>query len=403
MKTTTWLVAMSIISASLFNSCTSQLEEDVANQGSAEAQFQGRTREVCDLFSNATESSLIPGIKAVNIDNGISTTCTSNILVFPTLQSYDDAIETLDHMIDNHNDSFDQQTANMTDVEADDYADEIGFNEDLPLLKFEDELGFCSLRQHIETLEDDWLSQQGDGAWNLNTSPGEHYIDDETERALLSVGSEFIVGNCKDGYTYYKKFDWGTVEIEINDLSALSNLVTALNNIVSPSNIDGATLAQVTAIVNASDSPNKVDIKDIGTVIGIIGQTGNDCKEQAKEKGEKIFSGDRRIIWKNKFIRKSGVGSSPSVRGKSLTRSFRKKKGKWKKFRATITAGLEGVVYNNCSNDVSLTSNNEKRRKRLKDLKSIGDPGNYQGHKLKPNKLFSVHKQEGNYFQDEVY
>ncbi|MBW8524616.1 hypothetical protein K0U91_04210 [Chryseobacterium chendengshani] len=59
----------------------------------------------------------------------------------------------------------------MTDEEADDYADEIGFNEDYPLIKFEEELNSCSLRQNIETLEEDWLSQQGDGAWNLNADP----------------------------------------------------------------------------------------------------------------------------------------------------------------------------------------------------------------------------------------
>lgn len=395
---------MTVVSASLLYSCASELEtENNPAEVTSNFQMQARSREVCDVFNNATESSLIPGVKSVYIDNGISTTCHNNILVFPTEQSYEDAIVQLDYMIDNHNDSFDQQTANMTDVEADDYADATEFDEDLPLHKFENELGFCSLRQNILTLENDWLNQQSDGAWNLDTNPDSHYVDDETERALLSLGSEFIVGNCKIGYKYYKRFDWGTVEIEINDLGALSTLVTALNNIVGPTNINGATLAQVTAVVNSSDSPNKVDIKDIGTIIGIL-QPSTDCKEIAKEKGENIFSSDKRIIWKNKFVRKAGFGnSSPHVRGKSLTKSFRKKKGKWKKYRATITSGLDGVVYRNCGTSVPLVSMKEKKRKRLKELKSLGDPGSYQLHRLKPNGLVSVHKQEGNYFQDEVY
>ncbi|MGI9650888.1 hypothetical protein [Chryseobacterium sp. RLHN22] len=404
MKSFKIIAAISVVSTSLFYSCASELEtENNQTELTSNSQMQGRSREICDLFNNATESTLIPGVKAVYIDNGVSTTCHNNILVFPTEQSYEDAIFQLDHMIDNHNDSFDQQTAGMTDEEADDYSDAIGFDEDMPLHKFEDELGFCSLRQNILTLEDDWLNQQGDGAWNLETNPDSHYVEDETERALLSLGSEFIVGNCKVGYKYYKRFDWGTVEIEINDLAALSTLVTALNNIVGPTNINGATLAQVNEVVNASDSPNKVDIKDIGAIIGAL-QPSTDCREIAKEKGEKVFSSDRRIIWKNKFVRKAGFGnSSPHVRGKSLTKSFRKKKGKWKKYRATISSGFDGVIYNNCSNTVSMVTSKQKKRKRLKELKSVSDLGNYQIHKLKPNALISQHKQEGNYFQDEVY
>ena len=39
------------------------------------------------------ESSILPGIKAVNIDNGIPFTCNNNILIFPSLDYYEIAIE----------------------------------------------------------------------------------------------------------------------------------------------------------------------------------------------------------------------------------------------------------------------------------------------------------------------
>lgn len=77
------------------------------------------------------ESLILPGIKAVNIDNGIPFTCNNNILIFPSLDYYEIAIEKLDLKIDEYNDSFDLQTMGMTDTEADDYADLIGFNEEL--------------------------------------------------------------------------------------------------------------------------------------------------------------------------------------------------------------------------------------------------------------------------------
>ncbi|WP_153391500.1 hypothetical protein [Chryseobacterium vaccae] len=400
------IIAMSIVTTSLLYSCTSELETENQRENSKENSAQLASKEsACELFSSAVESTIIPGVKAVNLENGISTTCHNNILIFPTLQDYENSILKLDQMIDAHNDDFDQQTASMTDVEADDYADEVGFNEDLPLLKFEEELGFCSLRQHIETIEDEWLSQQGDGPWNLDFNPDSHYIDDETERALLSVGSEFIIGNCKSGYTYYKKFDWGTVEIEINDLNSLSTVIAALNNIVSPTNINGATLAQVTELINASDTPNKVSIKDIGAVVGVIGQQpGSECKDNNKEKDEHIFSGDRRIIWKHKYGRLLNGGGNVVIRAKSITKSYRKKKSKWKKYRATISAGFSGSAFVICSTAESLDSNTTKKRKRVKLMKYTDDvAGNNQQKRLKPNGLFSTHKQEGNSFQNDVY
>lgn len=397
---------MGIISASLLYSCTSELETENQRSNLEENSAQLASRESsCELFNSAVESTIIPGVKAVNIENGISTTCRNNLLIFPTLQDYENSILKLDQMIEEHNDAFDQQTINMTDAEADDYAEEIGFNEDLPLLKFEEDLGFCSLRQQIETMEEEWLSQQGDGAWNLDFNPDSHYIDDETERALLSVGSEFIIGDCKNGYTYFKKFDWGTVEIEINDLSSLSTFVTALNNIVSPTNINGATLAQVTELVNASDTPNKITIKDIGAVIGAIGQLpSSECKDNAKEKAEHIFNADRRIIWKHKYGRLLNGGGNVVIRAKSITKSYRKKKGKWKKYRATISAGFSGSAFLICSTAESLNSNTSKKRKRIKLMKYTSDiAGNNQQKKLKPNGLFSTHTQEGNSYQNEVY
>lgn len=307
-------------------------------------------------------------------------------------------------MIEDYNDAFDQQTANMTDLEADDYADEIGFDEDQPLTDFEKDLKFCSLRQHIIELEDAWLDQQGDGAWNLNTSPDEYYIDDETERALLSLGSEFIVGDCKTGYTLYKMYDWGYVSFPITDIGTTTNVLTALNNITNPTqqpfNILGATQNQVTDIL-ASQEPIRYTLT---VTVPPVQSQPSSCKENAKEKGEEIFSSDRRIRWKNKFRRLQSLASGGvGVKIKSVTKSFRKKNGRWKKYRATIAAGMSGTVYSNCYSDVAVNDEKERKRKRLKHTKVIPEQTSYQIHKLQPNKLFSIHKQSGNVYTKEIY
>ncbi|WP_394660350.1 hypothetical protein [uncultured Chryseobacterium sp.] len=170
---------MSLVVGSLFSSCSSEREFDTEANYKSNAKISAKGREsVCDFFENSTASTVIPGIKAVNLDNSLATSCQNNILVFPTLQDYETAIVKLDQQIEDYNDAFDQQTAGMTDEEADDYAESVGFDENQPLIDFEKDLHFCSLRQYLAELDDTWLDQQGDGAWDLNTAPDEYYIDD---------------------------------------------------------------------------------------------------------------------------------------------------------------------------------------------------------------------------------
>ncbi|GEN76238.1 hypothetical protein [Chryseobacterium hagamense] len=391
---------MSLIASSLIYSCSSEREFDSETNSNSNAKTSAKGRKsVCDFFENSTASTVIPGIKAVNLDNSLATSCQNNILIFPTLQDYENAIVKLDQQIEDYNDAFDQQTAGMTDTEADDYAESVDFDENQPLIDFEKELKFCSLRQHLANLDDAWLDQQVDGAWDLNTSPDEYYIDDETERALLSLGSEFIVGDCKNGYTLYKRYDWGYASFAINDIGTATDILTALNNITNPTqqpiNINGATQGQVSQAVEP--------YKDSGvTVVATVpAPQGGYCHSEIKDKGEYLFSPERKIVWKHKFKDAHFPNFPGQTLMKTYTRSYRKKKGKWKKFKATIYTGFYGktaTAYQcNDYGSQSLTGK-EKRRKKVKQREYLlGDLA------VKKNVFFSVHKQEGNSYENEVY
>lgn len=395
------LIAMSFAVGSLFYSCSTERELETENSQKLENSLAGRDSKACEIFENAVESSTISGVKAINFDNGLPTTCNNNILIFPTLQAYGEAITKLDQLIEDHNNDFDLQTAGMTDVQADDYADAVGFDENAPLSKFEDEMKFCSLRKYLEELDNDWLSQQTDGAWNLNTAPDEYFIDDETERALLSLGAEFIVGDCKNGYTLYKRFDWGFVSFPIDDPSTVSQILTALNNISNPTqqpfNTTGATPSQVYAALD----PYKGSVNYTVTNNTPPPASQLNCRSVVKDKGEHVFSSDRRIMWKHKLK----DAQFPNVTGFSLiktyTRSFRKKKGKWKTYRATIFTGRQGKtqVFTQCTDyGTEPLDGKERKRKKVKDrYLMLGDIA------VKQNLFFSVHKQEGNSYQNDVY
>lgn len=384
---------MGIAVSSLFYSCSNETELENENSQEFKTSLSARDSKVCEIFDNATESSIIQGVKGVHLENGISTACEKNILIFPSLQTYGEAIVKLDELIENHNDAFDQQTANMTDVEADDYADAIGFDENQPLSDFEDELKFCSLRKHIEPLEDAWLAQQTDGAWNISASPDDHFIDDETERALLSLGSEFIIGDCKNGYTLYKRYDWGFVSFPIDDVATTNQILSTLNNLPNPGQVTSAQVGNALAPYKGSVNYN---ITNNSTP-----STQTNCRGVVKDKGEHIFSSERRIKWKHKLKDTHFPIATGNTLMKTYTKSYRKKKGRWKKYRATIFTGYQGKTSSAYTcNDYGTEplEGQEKRRIKVKDRSYlIGDLS------VKQNVFFSVHKQEGNYYQNEVY
>ncbi|MBS4041666.1 MAG: hypothetical protein KGZ81_13845, partial [Flavobacteriales bacterium] len=168
------------------------------------------------------QSTMFSYIESTQINNGVD--CENNILIFPTWEKYWETIEVLDQMIENDCDSFDATVPNnITDDQYDALADAAGFDEDNVLRKFEEDLAFCSLRRKIESLENDWLDQQGDGQWDINADPDNHFIDDETERTLLSQNAEVIIGSKERGYVYYKFIDdegnW--IEVHNNDSQAI--------------------------------------------------------------------------------------------------------------------------------------------------------------------------------------
>ena len=367
------------------------------------------TDDPCRYFSSYSQSTILPNVKATYLDNGISTNCQNNILIFSTLNDYENSILALDEQIDQHNDYFDSITYNMSDDEADAYADETGFNEDQPLDDFENNLSFCSLRNHINVLEENWLNAQGDGNWNLDTQPDGYFIDDETERTLLSVGSEFIVGNCKIGYTLYKRFEWGYISFPITSISDASQILTTLNNndnpTIQPLNQNGLSIEQVQEIVSTVTTDTPIDIVPVVDYSAQGNQGGSSsyglCKSEIKNKGQQNFSSSKRIIWKHKYKDTHYPNLTGMTMEKSYTRSYKKKNGKWKTFRATIFTGMKGDYYygNSCNFANNLAEHGKERRRKKVKERHI----ELEDYSVRDDSYFSVHKQEGNYFQVKIW
>ncbi|WP_293874437.1 hypothetical protein [Flavobacterium sp.] len=338
-----------------------------------------------DITSFQKQSSLFNYIESTHINNGSD--CTNNILIFPTWDKYWETIDQLDQMIDNDCDAFDATVPNgISDDDYDALADAAGFDEDNVLRKFEEDLEFCSLRKKIESLENNWLDQQGDGEWDVNADPDNHFIDDETERALLSYDAEVIIGNKKDGFVYYKFLDDEGNYIEVH-------------------NGDNEAISQVSQGHIPTNNPNVVvqtPVKD---------ETTGQCKSKVKEVSyEYDIANGKRLKRISKIRREFGANYTSQTaifksKIKAKTKGYRKKNGRWRARRTWITAGIGGQVvgepglaYNACDKALDPIYKQKERRRRRVKVKTTISPFNgalpqLQYLSVLENSLFSLHKQ----------
>lgn len=322
------------------------------------------------------QSSLFNYIESTNINNGVN--CEGNILIFPSWAKYWETIEILDQMTENYCDDFDATVPNnISDDEYDTLADAASFDEDNILRKFESDLHFCSLRRKIESLETSWLDQQGDGQWDINADPDNHFIDDETERALLSEKAEVLIGDRKRGYIYYKFLDdvgnW--IEVHNNDFTAISQ--------VSQGNVP-------------TNNPNVIVVTPKRE-----GPSGSGCKDNITNQGYHYGSSDTRVKQIDKLRRETAIGNSKI---KAKTKGYKKKKGKWKARRTFITAGINaqiivnpGICLIKCGQENTELKNKEKRRRKVKVKHSIpqyiGIDPDRKWLTVKNNAVYGLHKQ----------
>lgn len=333
--------------------------------------------------TNSTESKINPtnpvgigytDVKAWYINNGLTSSCTKNILVFPSWARYNQVIDYLDQQTETYCDAFDaQQPTPQTDDEYDNACLVANFDEDNKLLQFENNFTFCSLRKKINSLEDAWLELQGDGVWDANTDPDNHFIEDDTERAMLNEGVEVIIGlgTRENPYKIYKFNADGSYYI-INNMN-----VTVLQQINNGIYVAGSS-ADVVKVIDPKPIPPvgcKNDIHDI----------------------QYVSNGSDRLKRKSKVVNGASLSRNKIF---ASTKGYRKKNGKWKNRRAWVAAAVtnidattNGLTYTNCSTEENAYGFKEKRRRKVKVKKTFnyGDTNTIGVH---DNRVYSYHKKE---------
>lgn len=240
-----------------------------------------------------------------------------NILHFSTMDCFKQMNAHLAYKVELLDNEFIENNSDLEEEAINQLEEELHFNEEQPLIDFEIENGFNSLRQRLE--EEAYVYNGLEDVSGL-VDPFYDIVYDESIQTLLNERHEVIIDN-----TIYKINQDGSYWVIQNlDFDALASVSRDASDEVVLSEIENANL---------------------------IGFPPPEECSRDRERGKETV-GKYRIKWKMKlFIAFYGGGLKVKVKG------FKKKKKRWKKRRSYCVVGFKGKL---CDADGHLTlgSNN---------------------------------------------
>lgn len=190
----------------LFIGCDNSIESD-----ELEIQQKSESAEGCDF-----------AVHGIYFDNGVPANSPHNMLHFPSWDSFEATIDMLDAQVDAHEDSFVIPNDHLSEDDLNDLEESSGFEEDQPLIDFENSHEFKSLRSVLRAAEDDWLDQSDQPGWSYDDDPDNTALIFGTERTFYNPQNEVMI--CS--YIFKKMVD-GLLTIDISNVDATDALAMA--------------------------------------------------------------------------------------------------------------------------------------------------------------------------------
>jgi hypothetical protein len=273
-----------------------------------------------------------------------------NMLVFNSPFDVEQAISYLEYKYDQYSDAFASQYPMLTDDEFADIEEAVGFNDDQPYIDFENQYGIYSLRAMLAAQEDNWLETTA-GDETAGVDPDDLYMDEYELRTLVNsdgyvkVGTLYYVFQSDDSYYTYEGGGGGG-----DDGGGGGGGCT----------ICPVPLPTIKNLRQGDPLPKGVKYypsEPIVLISSVINPPA--CKIYEKDRD---FKKNNDNTWRFKWKLKASDGPFGG-RVKAVTKSYKKKNGRWKKRGATIGA----KVYGNLCNGSPVESEyKEKRRRKVK-------------------------------------
>lgn len=326
--------------------------------------------EDSDAAEIVAESTLeIPSEIGVFTLNGEGRVPSVTMLEFPTFDIFQDKIDELEKEAEAHDDAFLFSTGNMSEEALEDYEDSVNYDPHQPYVDYEAGFrGFKSLRQDIMAKEEVWLNNE---VLDDSKDPDNHYVFDDGERTLLNVN-----GQVKIGRYVYQRTKYGFIKVLDNDLETLYTVHNEDVRTLELPNIEiqGAYFGSIDADSDASERTT--------------------CWTWRERQWIHQYASKRRIKGKQKL-----TGPGPfrsSIKAKTI--HYKKKRRRWKRRRAPITAKIQGQTLNkHCSQPVNKNQQYSRNRRsvKVKDRLPAGAVGSYGHYRTAYRKLKTVHFKNG--------
>lgn len=302
---------------------------------------------------------------------------------FPSWDSFDLAVETLEDQVDNHEDSFVIPNDLLSEDALNDLEESSGFISDQPLINYENSHEFCSLRAVEADLENAWLANSLQPGWSFDDYQENSINVDPYEQTLFNPFNEIMICNV-----IYKFLEDGVLIIDSTHPDAVAAL-SAANDGVS-----GEELA-ITFGGN-SEVPGALqyneDLISGNCILKTRKSIGIDL--DAKYKLRAIHQLDNKTL--------NGPALNKAKKFKAFTKNYHRKSTnkKWRKRRIKSSAQIVGERHDEydpilCGDlvPVDKTGDYKKRRRSSRKVKVVLVSSGAEDVGTETDKLVSKHRQ----------
>lgn len=352
---------------------------------SADKQVGISEKENRSLFNTENCNFSVHG---VNFFNGVNSQLKNNMLHFSSIEQYYQVLDQLEIQLEAYEDAFVNTYSNEDDEsEAEEenlnnIEESIDFNADQPLDDFELENKFYSLRAELSKLEKLWLetSDQVDFDWNNDPENDAPILG--LEASLYNPQGEVMICGI-----IYKRTLRGLYSLNSNSVIS--------SNILEDININGYTPEEIEQKYQSSDYSYEEDEYT----------NGDDCIGRIDKRVKRYFKDNK---YKVKAYHKiSGYSGPFHYTFKSITKNYKRKRGKWKSRRIRSYAGFIGKAtdHNLCCpylQDVNSRCTRKKRKRREHTIRISRRETPCSRLSTNKNSLWSTHNQHSWTYNFEV-
>lgn len=254
--------------------------------------------------------------------------CGGAILAFSDAAHYQAVYDCLDNECSVYNDAVEQQYGYLGEDDYNTLLDNMGYNEEQPLIDFETAHSFFSLRQQLYDAETQWLQAGNDPEF----MPDNECIADPIQQTLYSTMNAVMIGGV----------------ILVTDRNCEQWLIT---------NGDCNLIQQIYNDPKGVNDPGAQKAQHIGA--------NGECRYNELDKGTKT-SGNRKAKWRFGQSIDMYDPYNPTGVFLAVQRTYKKKLGIWMRHRAEQTMDMDGTASDSNCDENSFAATRSDRRWRMK-------------------------------------